>query len=178
MLTAVDIMTEDVIGIRDSATVAQAIALMQHHKVRSLIVEHPNDPNAYGIVTERDIIYKVTALGTNPTTIGVATIMREPCIAVEPTLSLAELAQVFAETGIQRAPVIQDKALLGIVSITDILMKTDVGEQQPNSILSQRIQEALQHARIICGDEQSQISQECEVAWDVVEELKAEAGAK
>ena len=172
MLTAVDIMAENVIGIRDSATVAQAIALMQHHKVRSLIVEHSHDPAAYGIVTERDIVYKVTAVGQDPATVGVVDIMREPCITVEPNFGLAELAQVFADTGIQRAPVVQDNVLLGIVSITDILMKTDVGEQQPDNI-SQRIQEALQHSRIICGDEQSQISQECEVAWDVMEELRA-----
>ena len=113
MLTAVDIMTDDVIGICDSATVAQAIALMQHHKVRSLIVEHPQDSDAYGIVTERDIVYKVTATGTDPAAIGVASIMREPCIAVEPSFSLTELAQVFADTGIQRAPVIQNGALAG-----------------------------------------------------------------
>ena len=41
-MKAADIMTKEVLMIRSSATVAQAIALMQNKKIRSLIVT-PND---------------------------------------------------------------------------------------------------------------------------------------
>ena len=71
---------------------------------------------------------------------------------------------------------IQDQDLMGVISITDILMKSDVAGEQPADILSQRILDVLQHTRII-GDEQAQISQECAVAWDVVEELSADGTA-
>ena len=172
MLQAIDIMTEDVIVIRDSANVAQAIALMQAQKIRSLIVERQDDPQHYGIVTERDIVYRVTALEKQPETVLVRDIMRYPCITVRPDLSLTEVAQLFAETGIQRAPVVQDQELMGIISMTDILMKSDVGGAQPADILSQRILDVLQHTRIL-SDEQEQIAQECAVAWDVVEALEA-----
>ena len=80
MLKAVDIMTEHVIVIRDSATVAQAIALMQLKKIRALIVELSERPVTYGIITERDIVYKVTALDQDPTTILVHEIMRQPVL--------------------------------------------------------------------------------------------------
>ena len=175
MFRATDIMTEQVFTISSSATVAQAIALMQAKKVRSLIVDRAHDLDTYGILTERDVVYNVTASGQDPNQIPVHKIMRKPCIVVKPDLNIEQVAQLFADTGIQRAPVIRDRELLGIISVTDILMKSDVGAQPLADALSRKIQNALRHARVICGDEQEQISQECAVAWDVVEELKAEA---
>ncbi|MGF1603976.1 MAG: CBS domain-containing protein [Thermosynechococcaceae cyanobacterium] len=172
MLKAKDIMTQDVIVIWDAATAAQAIALMQHHKVRSLIVERTDQSKAYGMVTERDIVYQVMALGKDPSQVGIQELVREPCITAHPDLTLEDIAQLFAATGIQRAPVIHEERLLGIVSVTDLVMKTDIDQQRQPDQLSQQIDEALQHARIICGDPQTQISQECAVVWDVIEEYQ------
>ncbi|MEO0378073.1 MAG: CBS domain-containing protein [Cyanobacteria bacterium P01_A01_bin.17] len=174
MLKARDIMTQDVIVIWDADTAAQAIALMQHHKVRSLIVERTDRSKAYGMVTERDIVYRVMALGKDPSQVGIRDLVREPCITAHPDLTLEEVAQLFAATGIQRAPVIYEERLLGIISVTDLLMKTDGTQEQQADPLAQQIDEALQHARIICGDSQTQISQECAVVWDVVEEYEAQ----
>lgn len=175
MLKVKDIMTEEVLTIASSVTVAEAIALMQQKKVRSLIVICPNEPVTYGIVTERDIVYKVLSTNTDPATLTTREIMRQPCISVHPEMNIPEVAQLFADTAIQRAPVMEDGTLLGVISVTDILMKINVGKQQAVDTLSLRIQDALQHARIICGNQDEQISRECAVAWDIVEELQAEA---
>ena len=175
MFQATDIMTEEVFTISSSATVAQAIALMQEKKVRSLIVDRAHDLDSYGILTERDIVYNVMASGRNPNQTPVHKLMRKPCIVVKPDLNIVQVAQLFADTGIQRAPVMRDGKLLGIISVTDILMKSAVGSQPLADVLSRKIQDALRHARVICGDEQGQISQDCSVAWNVVEELQAEA---
>ncbi|WP_404790256.1 CBS domain-containing protein [Altericista sp. CCNU0014] len=177
MLKAKDIMTENVLTILSTVTVAQAIALMQDKKIRSLIAVCPDEPARYGIVTERDIVYKVMAVGTDPSLVKVGDIMRQPCIEVHPELNLQEVAQLFADSGIQRAPVIDRGELLGIISATDLVMKTDVGEQIAIDTLSLRIQEALNHARIVC-DPETQVSRECAVAWDIVEELQAEAARR
>jgi CBS domain-containing protein len=177
MLKVRDIMTQDVIVIQDVATVAQAITLMQHHKVRSLIVEHTDQSTAYGMVTERDIAYRVIALGKDPSQMGIRELVREPCITAHPDLTLEEVAQLFAATGIQRAPVIHEEKLLGIISVTDLVKKTN-GQPGQMDELSQQIEAALQHARIVCGDPQRQISQECAVVWDVVEEYEAQVDAQ
>ncbi|NET37562.1 MAG: CBS domain-containing protein [Cyanothece sp. SIO1E1] len=163
-----------VMTIESSAAVIQAIALMQAKKSRSLIVLPDHTQDTYGILTERDIVYNVTACGQNPAEVSVYEIMRKPCIVVDPELSVRAVAQLLADTGIQRAPVMQDDQLLGVISVTDIVMKSSLAEQISTDTLSQKIQGALQHARIIC-DEQDQISQECAVAWDVVEEIQSEA---
>ena len=63
MMKAQDIMTTDVVTIRGSATVAEAVAMMNELCLRALIVERRHEQDAYGIVTETDIVYKVAAYG-------------------------------------------------------------------------------------------------------------------
>ncbi len=87
--------------------------------------------------------------------------------------TLEEASQIFSATGVHRAPVIEDGQLLGVVSLTDILMKGHQGLWSRDE-LSQRVQAALQHARII-DDEDAQIQQECEIAWQALEEVRPEA---
>jgi CBS domain-containing protein len=165
-MRAADIMTINIFTIDSLATVADAIALMQEEKVRSLIVQ-PGEDNAYGIVTETDIIYKVAAKDVDPESVMVYQIMTKPCIVVNPDLELKNVARLFAETGICRAPVIQGR-LLGIISVTDLLMKPKISSQPVGDSLSSKIRTTLLHNRI-AADAQMEIDQECESAWDVVE---------
>lgn len=120
MLKVKDIMTTTVATIQGSATVGQAIAVMKAQKLRALIVEPRSEEDAYGILTETDIVYKVTAYGTDPNEVQVHEIMTKPCIVVNPDLSVTHVARLFANYHIRRAPVIKGK-LLGIVSVTDIM---------------------------------------------------------
>jgi CBS domain-containing protein len=172
-MKAVDIMTTNVVTIRGADTVAQAITLMKDKGLRALIVDRRYDGDAYGIVTEADIIYKVVAHGKDPRTVRVYEVMTKPCIVINPNLAIEYVARLFANTGIRRAPVIQD-ALLGIISITDILTKGNLVEDPSPVRLDQRIADAIADARNACNTHGS-TSRECIVAWDTVEELQAEA---
>jgi len=173
MMKAEDIMTRDVITIRGSATVAQAVEVMKAKGLRALVVERRYDHDAYGIVTETDIVYKVTAYGKDPRQVRVYQIMTKPCIVVNPDLSVEYVARLFANTGIRRAPVIQGR-LLGIISITDILTKSDFVDAPKELLLEEKIQTAIKEARAICT-QQGAYSKACAAAWDEVEELQAEA---
>ncbi len=121
-LKAKDIMTTEVVTIEPSATVAEAVALMKEKGLRALIVERANEEDAYGIVTETDIVYKVIAQGLSPQSVLVREIMTKPCIVVNPDLSVENVARLFALARIRRAPVIRER-LLGVISVTDILRK-------------------------------------------------------
>ncbi|NEO33042.1 MAG: CBS domain-containing protein [Symploca sp. SIO3C6] len=173
MLKAQDIMTKDVVTIRGSATVAEAVAKMKHHSLRALIVERRHEQDAYGMVTEADIIYKVVAYGKDTKQVRVYEIMTKPCIVLNPELGVEYVARLFANTGIRQAPVIKEQ-LLGIVSVTDILTKSDFVEQPQSAIFDDAIQKAVAEAREICKAKGS-TSKECAAAWDIVEELQAEA---
>ena len=82
----------------------------------------------YGIVTETDIVYKVAAHGHDPKEMRVYQIMTKPCIVVTPELGVEYVARLFATTKIRQAPVVQER-LLGVISITDILCKSDFVEK-------------------------------------------------
>lgn len=122
MLKAKDIMTTEVVTIHESAWVAEAIELMKRNKVHALVVLPRDDEDAYGIVSEADIAYKVIAPAKDPKALSVGDIMTKPCVVINPDLGVEYVARLFANLHIHKAPVIQEK-LLGIVSVSDILRR-------------------------------------------------------
>lgn len=127
-MKAEEIMTKAVVTISGAATIAEAVGLMKEKGLRALVVEprHPSDP--YGMVTETDIVYKVVAFGHDPKKMHVYEIMTKPCVVVNPELGVEYVARLFAQTRIRRAPVIKD-GLLGIITVSDILKKSDFVEK-------------------------------------------------
>ena len=170
MMKAADIMTRDVVTIRGSATVAEAVKLMKEKGLRALIVEPRYEADPYGIVSETDIIYKVAAFGHDPKAMRVYEIMTKPCVVVNPELGVEYVARLFAQTRIRRAPVIKG-SLLGVISISDILRKSDFVEKPKQLFIEDRIEVAREEARAICK-EQGDTSPACAAAWDAVEELQ------
>ncbi len=172
MLRAADVMTTDVATVRSSATVAEAVKLMQARGWHALIVERRHDRDAYGIITEADIVYKVIAFGKDPAKVRVYEIMSKPCIVVNPDLGVEYVARLFAEYRLLRAPVIQGK-LMGIISLVDIINESKFLESPRAVVLRQELEDAIKKARVTCK-ETSPRSEECAIVWDIVDELQAE----
>lgn len=173
MMKAKDIMTKEVVTIRGSATVAEAVAVMKEKALRALIVECRTEDDPYGIVTETDIVYKLAAYGHDPKKMRVYEIMTKPCIVVNPELGVEYVARLFATTRIRRAPVIKDE-LQGIISVGDIIHKSDFVQKPKQLFIEDKIEASREEARAIC-ESKGLTSPECAAAWDVVEELQAEA---
>jgi len=123
MKVAADIMTSEVITIDSLATILQATKVMKQHGVKTLIVDRASVQDAYGIITQTDISQAI-ADNKDPARTRVCEMMTKPCIVVNPSLSVEHIIKLFAQAKIRTAPVIKDK-LLGIVSLTDIVTKTD-----------------------------------------------------
>lgn len=173
-MRAKHIMTQDVATIRGSASVAEAVQLMRFKGLRALIVEPRHDGDAYGIVTETDIAYKVVAYGKDPQRTHIYDIMTKPCVIVNPDLDIEYVARLFANTGIRRAPVIQGE-LLGIISVTDILTKANFVEKPKLLFLQKELHKAVSNARSISANYGADSKRAIE-AWDLVDELESEAG--
>jgi len=123
MLKARDIMTTEVVTVDGSATVAEAVRLMKEKGVRALIVERRSDDDAYGIVTQRDIVYSVMAERKDPTKVKIHEVMTKPLVVVNPNLDAVYVARLMAQKGLSRAPVIYEEKLQGVVSVTDLITK-------------------------------------------------------
>ena len=172
-MKAQEIMTQEVATIRGSETVADAVRLMQLKHLRSLVVDRRYEEDAYGLITEKDITNKVVAYGKDPKQLKVHEIMTKPCVVVNPDLSVEYVARLFNLTGVDRAPVIQGE-LLGIISVTDILFKSDFLSNPRLAVLERALEEAGASARAI-GQEHGETSEAYTKAWEKVEELAAEA---
>ena len=167
MLKASDIMTEDVAIIRGSATVAEAVKLMKFKNLRALIVDIRSSQDAYGILTQTNVVTKVVAYGKDPNNIRVHEIMNKPCIVVNPDLGVEYVARLFAETGIRVAPIIRGE-LIGIISESDILYKGDFLENPKLPLLQRELAKAIAETKGVT-------SAECLEAWAKVDDLEAEA---
>ena len=170
MLTVADIMTDDVFTIRSSAKVTQAIALMQANQVQALIVEKAVKGGAYGIITERDIVYKVMAKSADPLHVMVGEVMNSDCFTIKPTSGLREVARCFAAENIRRAPVVDEGRLVGMLSISDIIMKSNVDAVKLPADWAHQVEVALRHKQLCWGDD-CQMEQESAIAREVLEEL-------
>lgn len=122
-MRAKEIMTTDVVTIDGNATVADAVTKMKQSNVRALIVERRAQDDAYGIVTQRDVVYKVMAAGKDPARVKVHEIHSKPLVVINPNLDVKYAARLMANMGLSRAPVIAEGKLQGIVSVSDIVTK-------------------------------------------------------
>ncbi|MEM1370402.1 MAG: CBS domain-containing protein [Cyanobacteria bacterium P01_H01_bin.15] len=174
MMKASDVMTSEVVMIKGTTSVTDAVELMKSKQIRALIVERRTEADPYGILTDSDVVYKVAAYGKNPQEMKVYQIMTKPCITVSPELGVEYVARLFANTRIHRAPVIDGGKLLGVISLSDILHKSDFVEKPKSVVLSDEIQKAIVSARQVSA-EKGATSKEAAAAWDIVEELEAEA---
>jgi CBS domain-containing protein len=172
MLTAASIMTRKVLTVSSSATVAEAAKMMWQKDMRALIVERCHHQDAYGIITESDIIYKVIACGKDPSKMRVSEVMTKPCISINPDLAIEYVAQLLANNHLLRAPVIQGE-LLGIISLSDIISKSKFVELPEEILQKQKLEDAINKAREVCG-EISPDAQECNTAWNIVDELQSD----
>jgi len=116
-------MTTEVVKIDGSASIAEAVALMKEKGVRALIVDRRNVEDAYGIVTQRDIAYKVVAAGRDPAAVQVHEIHSKPLVVINPDLDVKYVARLMRNIGLSRAPVIFEGEVQGIVSVSDIVNK-------------------------------------------------------
>jgi len=123
-----EIMTRDVCTVRREDSLLSASKRMIEFGVGSVVVVEDGKP--IGIVTEKDILYKVVARNMLPSDVKVGDIMSTPLITINPNTSVREASDIMKKRGIRRLPVVNSNGdLVGIVTDNDILsVVIDLGE--------------------------------------------------
>lgn len=98
-------------------TVFEAVTRMVRANVGAILVM--DGGRVRGILTERDYLRFVTELGRTARDTPVLDLMTRKVIYVTPATSVAEVMALMTEARIRHVPVMDDGALLGIVSIGD-----------------------------------------------------------
>lgn len=118
-----DVMKPQFDMIDGLATVAEAMKTMVHIETKCLIVRKRHDDDEYGIVTLADIARQVLAVDRAPERVNIYEIMTKPVIQVSPDMDIRYCARLFDRFSLTRAPVVKDREILGVVSLTDLVMK-------------------------------------------------------
>jgi CBS domain-containing protein len=105
----------------DSArTVLEAARFMMEHNVGALPVLRNGD--LVGILSERDIMNRVVAVGRTPGTTAVSEVMTANPRAVPADETIEECLFIMREFGFRHLPIVEGKDLKGLVSLRDVLM--------------------------------------------------------
>ena len=117
----------DVHSVSPETSVFDALQLMAEANVGALIVMQDN--KLVGIVSERDYARKIVLKGRASPDTPVSAIMSTSVICATPEQSVGECMGMMTSKAVRHLPVLDHKAVIGIVSIGD-LVKEIIGEQQ------------------------------------------------
>jgi len=105
-----------------SDTIFMISNLMKKRKVGSIIIINEDEQNyPIGIITERDIVRRVISDNKDPKYTKANEIMSKPLITIETKTFVYNVCVKMVKNKIRRLPVVKDKTLSGIVTITDII---------------------------------------------------------
>ncbi len=114
--------------ISPNAKVSEAISLMLKEGIRSLIVIPESGEDVYGIVTVRDVVYKVLAKGLNPNEIKVKSIATKPLVSIDTHCNVTHAASLMVNLNLARLVVTESGRMVGIVTLVDILRASKIHE--------------------------------------------------
>ncbi len=117
---------DKVVSISPEATVYSALELMAAENVGALLVM--KGEQVVGILSERDYARKVILEKRSSLNTAVEKIMSTKVLYVTPSMSVDEGLAVMSDKRCRHLPVIQDKKLVGMVSIGD-LVKAQVADK-------------------------------------------------
>ena len=113
--------------IEPSASVYEAVKLMADKNVGALVVVERG--KVVGIVSERDYARKVVLMARSSKDTPLRDIMSSPVMYVHPEQTSDECMALMTENRLRHPPVMDGDALVGLVSIGD-LVKATISEQQ------------------------------------------------
>lgn len=115
-----DLMTSYPVTIGPNEPVQRAAQLMDDFNVGALPVCHGS--RIVGLVTDRDITVRATAVGLNPNLTPVHRVMSSPVRCCAMHQALPEVLGLMSSMQIRRVPVVdRDQELVGMVSLGDIV---------------------------------------------------------
>jgi CBS domain-containing protein len=119
-----------------SATVAELLDLLARFNVGALPVVD-DEQQLVGIVSERDVVRQLHERGNDLLGATVGEIMSAEVVTCSPRDRAADLARIMTDRRIRHLPVCDERGLIGIVSIGDLVkMRIDQLEREREQLAS------------------------------------------
>jgi CBS domain-containing protein len=117
------LMTTEPVTVAPGATLGEVATLMKQEDCGAIPVVEAG--RLVGIVTDRDIVIRGVAAGTDPKTQRVSTVMSADPVTVGPDDDVSDAEQVMADRQIRRLPVVEGGRLVGIIVTAQIARAED-----------------------------------------------------
>jgi len=117
-----DIMSSPVIDADVEETVEEVAKKMERYGIGSVVVTEKGFP--VGIITKRDLVYKVVAKNLKPNEVKAKDVMSSPIHVANPDDLIDNALREMNRLKIDHLAVVHKDKLVGIISTTDILQVT------------------------------------------------------
>lgn len=118
-----DVMKTQFDVIDGMTTISEVLKTMKHVDNKSMIVDKRDENDEYGLLLVSDIARKVLGRDRSPDRVNSYEVMSKPVITVDPDMDIRYCARLFDQFHLSRAPVVENGKLIGIVSLTDMVLK-------------------------------------------------------
>ena len=115
-----NVMRKDVALIKSYGTLKEALMLMKEKGLKALIVDKNSPSDAYGIITNTQILKAVLAEDGDIELLNVYDLYRKPAFSVSSKIDVRYAAKTMIEHNIKRVVVTDNNELKGVLSLTDL----------------------------------------------------------
>jgi signal-transduction protein with cAMP-binding, CBS, and nucleotidyltransferase domain len=116
-----EFMTTKIEFIDANKTVYDAVERMVDRRIRSVVVRFAGKEGDYGVLTTRDIVFKVLAKGTNPKKVKVSEIASKPVACIDKNMNFDDAATTMERSNIARLFVCEEGKIIGLISLLDVM---------------------------------------------------------
>jgi CBS domain-containing protein len=131
---------QEIVTVAPNSSVIEAVRAMKQRRIGALMVVEGS--RLVGILSERDVVFRVVADGLDAQSTRVADVMTRNPVTIQPDKPFGHALHIMYEGGFRHVPVVDaDGRAVGMVSARDAL---DLEEHEFEEALKQR-----EHIRVI-----------------------------
>lgn len=133
-LKASKVADKTFVSLDENTLVADTAKTMYERKECTIIVTR-NDPETrsripVGIITERDIIYRIVAQNRGPFKVMLKDVMSTPLVTIDSEASAEQALSVMKENDISRLPIVNKKGIIiGLLTMKMLVRKASISSK-------------------------------------------------
>jgi CBS domain-containing protein len=129
-----EFMTTRIESIDSDRSAYDAIEQMVDRRIRSLVVTFPGKETDNGVITARDVVFKVLAKGADPRKVKTSDIASRPLFCVDKDAELDEVASTMEDADVARVFVCDGEKIIGVVSMIDLMTASLIKRARGNEL--------------------------------------------
>jgi CBS domain-containing protein len=121
MQTVSSVMTAMPVTLPENAKLTDAARVMRDHAIGTAMVVR--DGQLCGLLTDRDIVVRALAAGSDPAAVPAGEICTPGPVTVQPDDDVDTVIDLMRDRAVRRVPVVQHGKPVGMVSLGDLAVK-------------------------------------------------------